>query len=387
MSRALLSRAAKQLRLGFHSKDSIRFRFLGAIHDKFKLNEYYALAFPPMLDQWGRLIISFDDVSTASITEAASAMAICIGRKPPKSEAWDSLNGLTKALISVSRQLAVSLILNIVEPHGLHCHSLLFNVLWTEIVHQNNTLLPAMEIVFDLSENQEIARRAEELKYLEFLISDAGLFVLHPQYVNVEWAVTDIQQYVRYLLDITNQVLFDAFAWNEHTIIINLFAAHWITKLLRSIDTADRWKAFLNSPAVESRVLRNEIISKVVDYLYFSDNAQSDQLWQELLVELNAKSSLHLLEHSQFSLAVDPGNGNSSYNSNSRRYIHFFGIFFDVLHSLDAPDAGKRVAESMYLWFTGNRSEAVQVLNRLVGDIDDSARAPFLDTMHLMDML
>ena len=354
--KSLLWRTAKRMEMGFTvSEDSVRFKFIGIIHEKFRLHECFALASPVLLERWGRVLVSPDSASsTDTITKVASVLCSHIGRKDPNSTAWESLDAMTKALIQVSRQLVLPWIFSAIDPTEMHCLSLLYSFLWDRIVSRNHTMLPPLETVYDLSENQ-ISRKVAELKYLTFLMDECGLFLMHPHHLlNTEWFEVDIRKYVRCLLDITERYVF--IIWFEKN--MNYFDAIWILKILKSASTTE-WKQFLESNSSESKVLKNELFPTLTSYLYSNANPYSEQIWLDLLMQLMAKNSLDILEPVQYALAVaNPAHG--------ERFIHFFGKYYEIYEmTLGIEGCGQQLARGAHLYFIGNSSEAARVMRNV----------------------
>ena len=303
-----------------------RIKDILAIHDKLWLNEQYHLMLPMRLRIWRRRM---QRPSAKKIfDEIASLIA-------PSTKVSFLVLGATELneLISSSQRIA-----NCMEwdsgPVNWSFECLLYPHLWN-IAAQANTLLPSLESVYYLKENEEA--NSGKIRYLKHLTEECHLRVIHPRFRNPKIESIPMQQ----------QCLFVDGAPRGDRWHIEL-SAKWLITWMEN-DSADstfhkmvKWTNPSEREALHS--FWKHSFEKLLLGLFSRNEDASSRLvlFQEILIGLQRHHAVFCINTDGFlSLIIQRSRS---------RYPDFVGMMIHTLSNEIDLDTATKVARSIGSW-------------------------------------
>ena len=324
------------------SRINLMFR-LSEINRHQRLNEQYCLSLPSLI--YEQLKLDNQSRALSSIKKSLSEFVITY-------PSFDDLDDATKILILSSRKIATRLATNIYQANAL---KLLYEHCWDYVSSQRDSLLPPFDSIFYLTESSEIELKQKQLKYLNYLMDEFGLAVLHQKDIElceIEWNNdTNLSLY----MDQHFAVESDQIMFSDDMCLLNSYQAEWVFNLLHNVNK-DNFQRFMDSRYLGG-VFEEFECELLLMMEYFYDNDANDVL-KTMLFALKRVNGLSLLDN-LYDFLDAPNDANAD------RWINFISMFCQVVSSM-SPEKCKIIAKSIYLWRMNNNTESVRVMDDLM---------------------
>ena len=348
--------------LGHRCTDTLRWRYIAAIHQRLRLEHPYAVMLPLILNSWSCALATkvfeiganatvFEQVASAvykALIRGQSALNLSIPLP-------DSLGKCTKSLIYVSCTLTRCLILKSLKGPEWRTLILLYDHLWSEIAARK-CLPPLQSVPYLLenidTENSENGQYSRWTTHLHYLMTEFGLTLYLGNNIRSPWTCINISEYVFWNTQISDILLCDLKLPEP---VINTFDAKWVITLLQNVNSSH----LHNYMATESHVFFEQIFWPMIDHLYVTEDAD---MLRDVMTALQARNAMYLFNHCGYLLA-------ENFTINHSHYLVFMRVFYETLLDFDEDEqhiqresTSHWIAQSVFLWISERKQESIELL-------------------------
>ena len=356
---------------------------IGNIHHFYSLNEQWSAVWPSIMRQFVRKIDGDVDQMFDIITNLRLEMDLesIFLDSSVDIEAFVGLDDITRTLIESSRMIAVYLVMGEVNEIEANCLKLMYLHCFEYLSDHSNGSFPSYDNVFYLEEhkehNQAIAKQYELLANFR----DAyGLIIIHRKYL--EWSSdkhVDMDLYVDTLM-----VMVQDYIISQHhsidTDTLYRFFVRWIVKILNVVDFV-HFHQFVHSHSHSCERFIAEIVTPSLEYLSRHGLMSHFECILKGLQRLDALELLHNVNFLEY-LVIHHLPENPIQFTNFLEMILCHLLTDQDDGSTDISDISNRhraivLAQSIYLWITGNTTESINVMRGFQGHSVDMLQRVF----------